>query len=194
MARKIIGSLKINPGSAPTAEKGMMYYDSASDKIKISKDGSTFKNLFSEDDAGDNNVGSDCRALVMYKGTISWNISHGGSGSGTGYTYDFVPQGGLPEFTAANSSTNLVSSFSTTTNTISGTSTQILAWARQTIDPTTTIQWSASFNGGTNYTDITLGQVITIANQGTSAKLKAVITRTDVTKIDLISDLCYYYS
>jgi len=38
--KEITGHLKISPGSAPTAAKGVIYYDSGDDKAKISVDGS----------------------------------------------------------------------------------------------------------------------------------------------------------
>lgn len=43
MTRRIIGSLKLNPTtSAPTAAKGVMYYNDTDSKLKVSNDGSTF--------------------------------------------------------------------------------------------------------------------------------------------------------
>jgi len=46
MTRNIIGSIKLEPdASAPSAAKGVMYFDSGTDKLKISEDGATFVNL-----------------------------------------------------------------------------------------------------------------------------------------------------
>lgn len=43
MTRNIIGSIKLEPdASAPSAAKGVIYYDSGTDKLQISEDGSTF--------------------------------------------------------------------------------------------------------------------------------------------------------
>ena len=41
----IIGSKKFEPRTAPTPEKGVMYYDIAADKLKVCEDGSTFQSI-----------------------------------------------------------------------------------------------------------------------------------------------------
>jgi hypothetical protein len=48
MTQKLIGSLKLYPGTAPTASKGVLYYNSAADLIKVCTDGSNFVNVLAD--------------------------------------------------------------------------------------------------------------------------------------------------
>ena len=45
MTHEIRGSLKLNPGSAPTAAKGVLYYDTSTDEFKGCTDGATFGSI-----------------------------------------------------------------------------------------------------------------------------------------------------
>lgn len=61
--KEIEGNIKLDPGSAPTAEKGVMYYDLTADKFKVSIDGSTFINVIDSAD-----VGTGANELVQLDG------------------------------------------------------------------------------------------------------------------------------
>ena len=106
MTHEIRGSLKLNPGAAPTAAKGVLYYDTSTDEFKGCTDGATFGSIGGGGTLQDAYDGGNSIAVVTNPLAITQaagansSLTVGQSGTGSGIAVTMSDSGGASGFQA----------------------------------------------------------------------------------------------
>ena len=125
--------------------------------------------------------------IVLCSGDITWVAGGDTSGVNTS-DIDFFTTHSIPDFTAAGSISSEGTDTSTLIfkNTVASTDNAI-AVINSTIDATSSEQRSISADGGSNFTNVNNAE-ITRLTAGTALWRKIVITRTDLSKEDIVTE------
>ena len=137
---------------------------------------------------------STVSAIVLSVGDITW-VATGGAGGGWSYSnIDFLTDNAVPLFTAADNLTNegLITSTLIFKDTVVSTNNAIPV-INSTIDATSSQVISVSANGGSAYTTVNNTEIAR-PTAGTALWRKIVITRTDLSKLDLVTEQAVKYS
>ena len=122
------------------------------------------------------------KAVIICNGAISWVATTMATSSNTDFmaTYPVFSAVGTQAAEGVYTSTLIFG------DTASATTTNAIMCANYSIDATSSIQYSMSANG-TNFVNCTDSTICDFVNTGTNLQRKIVITRTDLSKIDKVS-------
>lgn len=141
-------------------------------------------------------VGAECtgdvRLLILCKGDMTWAYT-GNVSVHSEANINFFTDNSIPLFTAALSATDLTSTLISAGETITTDDLVAIMRSIKTIDATSSIVISVSFDNGSNWEVYTEEELIKIIVAGTNLLWKWVITRTDNTKIDHVDKYGAYY-
>lgn len=139
-------------------------------------------------------TGFGVAAFYFFKsGTLtSWAITTNGSMNlTTNNNYDYLNTGGIPALILQSESLEEQSTL-IFKDTVTSTDNAVVV-INSTIDATSSEQRSISADGGSNYTDVNNAEIAALT-VGTSLWRKIVITRTDTTKIDKVTEQAVKYN
>lgn len=192
-----------------TASVGTAQWEIASGSVKNSVSASTSNELGTDTSADELNNPANCQlqqdnassgqttdndVVILCVGDITWAGGGGSNGSTTQSNIDFFTTHSIPLLTDAG--TISASGVDTATlifkDTVASTDNGIMV-VNSTVDGANTLVLSLSANGGSNYTTATSGEIVR-PTAGTALWRRAVITRTDITTEDEITEQSVKYS
>lgn len=134
-------------------------------------------------------------SIVLSIGSITWVKVNGRNAIGGSYSnIDFKATHSIPDITAAGNYASEIGYDSALIfkDTVASTDNAI-AVINSTIDATSSEQISVSADGGSNWTDVNNAEIANVT-AGTALWRKIVITRTDLTKEDIVTEQAVKYN
>lgn len=159
--------------------------DTSGDEVNNPAD---FKVILDRHQGGGSGANARAEAVVLTKGTVTWATT-GGTPT-TDNDTDFTADHSIPAFTALSSDTSTLIFQDTAT----ATATNTLSTWNASIDASSTLTVSISYDGGSNYETITDATIQRNTNTGTAVWLKFEDARTDLTKTDKIIEQATAYN
>ncbi len=187
---------KLNTGNVDSANwaipdgttKHSIGVNTSSDELGTDREGDEEDNPADCDISCSRNNSVQANVVILHSGTISWSSNW----TTTDVQRDFVTDATLPGAMTAVSGTEWDVSTLIFKNTVSSTDNAI-AIINSQIDATSSEQISISANGGSNYTDVNNAEIAR-PTAGTALWRKIVITRTDLSKEDKVTEQAVKHS
>ena len=140
--------------------------------------------------SANNSNDATCSVITFCQGNIAWTANSGSIGIDIDYFVDYsVPLSTLAGSLSAEGAGNGTLIFK---DTASASVTNAIAVINSTIDATSSEQISISADGGSNYTNVNNAEIAR-PTAGTALWRRIVITRTDTSKTDIVTEQAVKY-